>query len=81
MTPEEMQERILQLEEENKGLTAERDTLLENNKTLTDDIQRVRAVNQRYFEKLSMQEGSQNDDEDEEETAPSCEEFAKTIQL
>ena len=81
MTPEEMQERILQLEEENKGLTAERDTLLENNKILTDDIQRVRAVNQRYFEKLSMQEDSGNDDEDEEQSAPSCEEFAKSLHI
>lgn len=81
MTLEEMQERILQLEEENKGLTAERDTLLENNKTLTDDIQRVRAVNQRYFEKLSMQEDSGNDNDDDEEQTPSCEEFAKTLHI
>lgn len=80
MTPEEMQERILELEEENKGLTAERDTLLENNKTLTDDIERVRAVNQRYFEKLSMQEGTGKEDEDEEQT-PTCEEFAKTLKI
>lgn len=81
MTPEEMQERILELEEENKGLAAERDTLLENNKTLTDDIQRVRAVNQRYFEKLSMQEASENDDDEDDEPTPSCEEFAKTLTI
>lgn len=80
MTPEEMQERILTLEEENKNLTAERDTLLENNKTLNEDITRVRAVNQKYFEKLSMQENPENHDE-EEEPAPTCEEFAKTLNL
>ena len=80
MTPEEMQERILALEEENKNLTAERDTLLENNKTLNEDIIRVRAVNQKYFEKLSMQENPENKDEDDE-PVPSCEEFAKTISI
>lgn len=81
MTPEEMQERILKLEEENKGLTAERDTLLENNKSLTEDIERVRAVNQRYFEKLSMQDDSGNDDDEDEEQTPTCEEFAKTLHI
>lgn len=76
MTVEEMQERILELEEQNQTLTQEKEKLSNDNKTLTEDIERVRAVNQKYFEKLSMQEKPEKEDEEEEPEVLSCEEFA-----
>lgn len=80
MTPEEMQEKILELQEKLTETETERDTLLENNKALTEDVERVRALNQKYFEKLSMQDTPENN-EPKEEPVPTCEEFAKTLPI
>lgn len=79
MTVEEMQERILELEEQNQTLTQEKEKLSDDNKTLTEDIQRVRAVNQKYFEKLSMQENPETKEDEEEPEVPTCEEFAMEL--
>ena len=82
MSPEELREYIVELDEENESLTKERDTLSENNKKLNSDLERVRSVNQRYFEKLTARnitpEGETNKEDQE---APSCEEFARGLKF
>lgn len=82
MTLEEAQAQIIELQEKNTELENERDTLSQQNKTLTEDIERVRTLNQKYFEKLSMQTlTTDNKPETKEDDIVSCEEFAKTINL
>lgn len=82
MTLEEAQAQIVELTERVTELETERDSLSQNNETLTADLQRVRTLNQRYFEKLQAQTlGKPEQEEDEDEETPSCEDFAKTINL
>lgn len=83
MTLEEAQAQIIELQEKNTELENEKETLSQQNKTLTEDIERVRTLNQKYFEKLSMQtlNPENNNQDDEGEKVVSCEEFAKTINL
>lgn len=83
MTLEEAQVRILELEEQLEERTTERDTLSQNNTQLSQDLERVRTLNQRYFEKLSAQFPGSGDkkEEDDESDAPTCEEFAKTLTI
>lgn len=82
MTLEEAQAQIVELQEENTALRNERDTLSQNNAQLNTDLENVRKLNQTYFNKLSAQyvepEGKKKE---EEEEAPSCEEFAKTLKI
>ena len=82
MTLEEAQAEIIRLNEQVTELTNERDTLSQNNTTLAGELESVRKLNQQYFNKLSQQfvpaEGKK-DKEDEE--APSCEDFAKTLDI
>lgn len=82
MTLEEAQAEIIRLQEANTALTNERDTLSQNNTTLTQELAQVRQLNQQYFNKLSAQysDPAGKDDEEEEE-APTCEEFAKTLEI
>lgn len=80
MTLEEAQARIIELEEENTGLRNECDTLSQNNTDLTTELGQVKALNQKYFNKLSAQysgQGSENNDDEKE--VPTCEEFATTL--
>lgn len=81
-TIEEAKAKILELQEQNTKLTNERDTLSQNNETLTGELESVKKLNQQYFNKLSQQflptEGKKDDEEQE---APSCEEFAKTLNI
>lgn len=83
MTLEEAQARIIELEEQLEERTTERDTLSQNNTQLSADLERVRTLNQRYFEKLSAQHPTGGDDhkDDETEDAPTCEEFAKKLSI
>ena len=82
MTLEEAQAQIIELQEKNTELENEKETLSQQNKTLTEDIERVRTLNQKYFEKLSMQTlNPEKEKEDDEGEIVSCEEFAKTINL
>lgn len=67
MTVEELQERVLQLEEENATLTEERNTLSENNRTLTEDLNRARSLNQKLLLKIPT---TQNEPEPEPEPEP-----------
>lgn len=82
MTLEEAQEQIVNLQNSLTEVTNERDTLKANNQNLTNDLTRVRELNQRYFEKLSAQyvpPGGDNGNDDHEE--PTCEEFARTLKI
>ena len=81
MTLEEAQAEIVRLTEENTRLTNERDTLSQNNKTLGEDLEKVRSLNQQYFNKLTAQYSPQQDEKDDEPEAPSCEDFAKTLKI
>lgn len=82
MTLEEAQAEIIRLQEQVTQLTNERDTLSQNNTTISGELESVRKLNQQYFNKLSQQfvpaEGKKDDDEKE---APSCEDFAKTLEI
>lgn len=78
-TLEQAQAEILRLNEELTERTNERDTLSQNNATLTQELEDVRKLNQQYFNKLSQQYSPQGDKTDKEEKeVPSCEEFART---
>lgn len=83
-TLEQAQERIVELTEENAQLKTERDTLSKNNETLTSDLENQRTLTQKYFNKLIAQEETDNQNEngdDEGDDVPTCEEFAKTLNL
>ena len=78
MTLEEAQERILELEGQLETVTTERDKLSEDNKDLTSNLEKARTLNQKLFDRVSVQstEEASTDDEDD---APTCEELAKSI--
>lgn len=78
-TLEDAQAEVLRLQEEVTRLENERDTLSQNNDTLTADVERLRTLNQNYFNKLSAQYSHQPEKEEEDEEPMSCEDFAKTI--
>lgn len=81
MTLEEAQARIIELTEENEQLTNERDSLSQNNNELTTECEKLRKMNQNYFNKLIAQHEG-NDDPGEPEKEPiSCEAFAATLNI
>ncbi len=81
-TLEQAQEAILDLQARVTELTNERDTLSQNNKNLSTELENVRTLNQKYFNKLSAQFQDQEDKNDNEyEEVPSCEDFAKTLNI
>lgn len=81
-TIEEARAEILRLQEENTELANERDTLSQNNTQLSTELESVRKLNQQYFNKLSAQYSHQEDKNDGGcEEVPSCEDFAKTLQI
>ena len=80
-TLEKAQERILELEEELGNVKTERDTLSENNNSLSEECENLRTLNQKYFNKLMAQDTSVKPNEDDDTEVLSCEEFAKTINL
>ena len=82
MTLEEAQAEIIRLNEQVTELTNERDTLSQNNNTLTGELESVRKLNQQYFNKLSAQYSQEPDKkDDDEEEVQSCEDFAKTLNI
>lgn len=82
MTLEEAQARILELTEENQNLTTQNQTLSQNNETLTQENENLRTINQKYFNKLIAQETPENKKDDEEpDKIPTCEEFAKELDI
>lgn len=81
-TVEEAQAKILELQQQVTELTNERDTLSQNNKQLQDEKESLRTLNQKYFNQLSAQFQDQEDENNNgEEEVPSCEEFAKTLNI
>lgn len=83
MTLEEAQEKIIELTEQVNTLTQERDNLTESNNTLTADNESLRSLNQKYFNKLIAQDVQDNGDGqgDGDDVAPTCEEFASSINI
>ena len=79
-TLEEAQAEIIRLNDQLTERTNERDTLSQNNNQLQQDNERLRTLNQNYFNKLSQQY-SEPDKGKEENPPLSCEEFAKTINI
>ena len=80
-TLEEARAEILRLQEDNTRLSNERDTLSQNNNNLSVELEKVRSLNQQYFNKLSAQFTPEAGKTKEEEEAPTCEEFALTIKI
>ena len=81
MTLEEAQARIVELTEENQRLQNDNETLSQNNNTLSEEIEKVRTINQDYFNRLMQQNASDTDDGDEDDTVPTCEEFASSLNI
>lgn len=80
-TLEEAQAEIIRLNEQVTQLTNERDTLSQNNTTLTGELESVRKLNQQYFNKLSAQYSPKPDETNKEEEVQSCEDFARTLNI
>lgn len=81
-TLEEARAEILRLEEELNERTTERDTLSQNNDNLSHELETVRELNQKYYLKLRAQNRAEESEKDEEEEeAPTCEEFAKSLHI
>lgn len=80
-TIEEAKAKVLELQEQLTELTNERDTLSQNNTTLQGELEDVRKLNQKYFNKLSAQYSHEPDKNDDEEEVQSCEDFAKTLDI
>ena len=78
---EDARAEILRLQEQVTTLETERDTLSQNNKSLSEELTRVRALNQTFFEKLSQQVSTQNDKDDPDPDPVPCEEYATTITI
>lgn len=82
MTIEDAQEKILELQGKVTELTNERDTLSQNNKNLSSELESVRTLNQKYFNKLSAQFQDQEDKtKNDDKEVQSCEDFAKTLNI
>lgn len=82
MTLEEAQERIIELTEQNQTLSAQNETLSQNNETLTAECENLRTLNQKYFNKLIAQETPEdNNGDNEPDEVPTCEEFAKDLNI
>lgn len=81
MTLEQAQAQILELREQITQLTTEKETLSKNNETLTGELDSVKKLNQQYFLKLSQQYIPAEGKKDNDEEAPSCVDFAKTLNI
>ena len=82
MTLEEAQAEIVRLTDELTERTNERDTLSQNNADLTEEMNKIRSINQQYFNRLMAQNSEQaGGTHEEDEEAPTCEEFAKTLNI
>lgn len=81
-TLEKAQAEIVRLNEELTKEKNEKNTYFENNQTLNLELEQVRRLNQQYFNKLSAQfQQDDKDDKEDSKTAPTCEEFAKTLTI
>ena len=80
-TLESAQARILELDDQIKELTTERDSLSKDNESKDQTIADLRTQNQKYFNRLLAQDSDPEtgEDEDEEPEIPTCEEFATEL--
>ena len=82
VTLEEAQAEILRLNEELATKKTENENLAKQNDDLTKENTKVRELNQQYFLKLSAQyQPPKANDNDDEDDVPSCEDFAKTLNI
>lgn len=80
MTLEDAQAEIIRLNEELTRVTNERDSHSQTSAKLTADNERLRKLNQEYFNKLTAQY-SPTPKDPEPEPEPTCEEFAKNLKI
>lgn len=82
MTLEEAQSEILRLNEELATANTQLESYQTQVDTLTADLQRVRTINQEYFLKLSAQyKPPTATPEQAEPETPTCEDFARTLDI
>lgn len=79
-TVEQARERILELEETINGLNANIETLQGEKTDLENNVQSLREINQRYYNKLIAQETTEPTDDEEEDTE-SLEDFARNLKI
>lgn len=80
MTMEELQAENLRLSEENNSLKNENESYSKKVTDLENEVKTVRDWNQQIFLKLKAQDTA-GTEEPEEDEAPSCVEFAKTLTI
>ena len=81
-TLEEARAEIIRLNDIITELANERDTLSQNNTTLSQELESVRKLNQSYFNRLCAQYPQEPGEKENEAFAePSCEDFAKTLNI
>ena len=82
-TLDEAQAEILRLNEELTAVKNERDTYSGKLTETAAELENVRKLNQTYFNKLNAQHNpnASDPDDNDEDDAPSCEEFANTITI
>lgn len=80
-TLEEAQARILELDEEIQNKNTEIETLSNDKKKLETDNENLRTLNQKYFNKLIAQEEKKDPEKKDPEDVPTCEDFAKTLEI
>jgi cell division protein FtsB len=81
MTLEQALDRILELQESKAQLEMQNQKLSEDNETLATQLHASRERCQDYFNKLSQQFLPTEDKNDDETEVPSCEEFAKSLNI
>lgn len=80
MTLEEAMDKILELQEANQTLSDERESLSQDNENLRNESEKLRELNQKYFNKLIAQD-KQEEEKEEDESVPTCEEFAAKLDI
>lgn len=79
-TLEEAQAEILRLQDELQTAKADAENYRGQVTEKASELEKVREINQQYFLRLSAQHQPTTPPEEEEET-PTCEEFAKTLNI
>lgn len=80
-TLEEAKAELIRVSEEYDKLETEKKTLSQNNEQLTQELNTVRTINQEYYLKITASHSPEEEEEEEEPETPSCEDFAKTINI
>lgn len=80
-TLEEARAEILRLNGELSKAQTERDNYSAKVTETSNELEKVRELNQQYFLELNAQYHPATDPEPDEDEAPSCEDFAKTLTI